>query len=102
MEGGEGAVTLGQVAPRIACAQNPENPIEHFAVVGSGMAGLARTLGRQQRTQQRILLIGEIEAGGISNALHDRHPLRQCPLPLFYPLSKLLIPREEIVIQSLV
>jgi hypothetical protein len=60
--GGLGRIALGQVLPGRAGAQDPQNAIEHRAMIGPGMAGFVRMSGRQQRGDAFPLLVGQFVA----------------------------------------
>ena len=63
---GPGAVALGDIAPGRAGAVEPEQPVDHAAVVDVGLAALAalrRPLWREQRRQPRPLPIGQVMPG---------------------------------------
>lgn len=53
-----GAIALGQITPRDAGSQEPEDAIEHAAVVPGGTTG-GRFLGRKERTELLPLLVSE-------------------------------------------
>ena len=63
---GPGAVALGDIAPGRAGAVEPQQPVDHAAVVHEGLAALAplrRPLWWEQRRQPRPLPIGEVMPG---------------------------------------